>query len=56
MRSFYYTYKRRISILHPIYYDLRRYGFVYLMRHNLEISSKKFKEFKNEVENYLSRK
>lgn len=35
--------------------DLSRYGYVYLIRYKLE-SFKKFKEFKNEVENQLGKK
>ena len=35
--------------------DRSRYGYIYLMRYKLE-SFKKFKEFKNEVENQLDKK
>lgn len=35
--------------------DLSRYGYVYLIKHNLEIY-KKFKGFQNEVHNQLGKK
>ena len=35
--------------------DLRRYGYIYLMKHKSE-TFQKFKEFQSEVENYRNRK
>ena len=35
--------------------DLRRYGYIYLMKHKSEIFEK-FKEFQSEVENHCTKK
>ena len=36
-------------------YDLRRYGYIYLMKHKSE-TFEKFKEFQSEVENHRNKK
>ena len=41
-------------MLHYIYYDFSRDGYVYLMRHKSE-SFEMFKSFQNEVQNQLGK-
>ncbi|KAL0286987.1 UNVERIFIED_CONTAM: hypothetical protein Sradi_7135200 [Sesamum radiatum] len=50
-----YTSQRWIFLLHNLYDDHSRYGYVYLMRYKSEAFGR-FKEFRLEVENQIGRK